>query len=117
MKKRSIVIIILIVTIFIIITTFIYLYFSPYIKLNGKKTVTLNVFDTYKEKGIKIIDMGKKDIVLIENNINNKKLGIYKVKYNYKGKTIERTINVIDNIPPVISILIFPKVNAAFAPP
>ena len=37
MKKRSIVIIILIVTIFIIITTFIYLYFSPYIKLNGKK--------------------------------------------------------------------------------
>lgn len=104
MKKRSIVIIILIVTMFIIITTFIYLYFSPYIKLNGKKTVILNVFDTYKEKGIKIIDIGKKDIVLIENNINNKKLGIYKVKYNYKGKTIERTINVIDNIPPVISI-------------
>ena len=51
MKKRSIVIIILIVTIFIIITTFIYLYFSPYIKLNGKKTVILNVFDTYKENG------------------------------------------------------------------
>lgn len=118
MKKKKYLILIstfiLLITLFLLWKFFISEYYTnTNIKLIGKDTVSINYKDTYKEQGyIATIDNKKvNNKVKIENNINYKKIGTYEIKYtitNNKGKnkkTIVRKINIIDNIPPTISLI------------
>lgn len=63
---------------------------KPVIKLNGDEVVYLYKGDVYIDKGAHAEDNYDGDIsnkILIENNINNKKIGEYKVKYVIKDSS------------------------------
>lgn len=82
----------------------------PRIKLNGKSEVNVKVYTEYKDKGYSASFLGK-DIsknVKVTNNVNTKKIGQYKVKYNlvYKGMTSKkvRIVNVVDSEAPIITL-------------
>jgi len=84
------------------------------IDLNETDVMTLNVFDEYVESGAvgcyKDIFGScfiKKDVT-IEGNVDTNKVGNYTINYtleheNYK-KTVTRTINVVDNVSPLITV-------------
>lgn len=80
------------------------------IKLVGKDNISIEVGTNYKEKGYSA-SYGKNIItkkVKVNNNINNKKLGTYKVSYTVKykkvAKTIERIVKVVDTTKPEITL-------------
>lgn len=75
------------------------------LELNGDRVVSLEVFDNYKDPGIKIFMSSKKlkDVTIV-SNVNNKKLGKYKINYFYKGKRITRKVLVIDKTSPRIKL-------------
>lgn len=90
---------------------FFYIYLSNSFKLNGSEEIEISYDENYKELGIKIKlfnnDLSNK--VQIKNNINNKKVGTYKVTYILKflifriDKT--RIVNVVDKKPPIITLV------------
>lgn len=111
MKRKNILIILLIA---ILVTLGLVLYLNFFAKititLNGEKDVTLNLLEEYEEKGAKA-KYFKKDItdkIKITNNIDNTKVGEYKVTYKvkYKKKTasLQRTVNVVDTVAPEITL-------------
>ncbi len=114
MKKINIIVclIILILLIGILISlNVLYIHLSNSLKLNGKKEIEINYNETYEELGVKKIKLFNKDLsknVKIKNNINNKKIGKYKVTYTLKflmfkiSKT--RTVNVVDKTEPTITL-------------
>ncbi len=75
----------------------------PEITLNGKKTNTIYLGNTWKEPGYKATDNCDNDItnnVVVEGSVNTNKIGKYKITYTVKdssgNQTItERTVNVI----------------------
>lgn len=80
-------------------------------ELVGESEISINLGDTYVEKGIKVYDgvSDISDLVLIDSSmLDTNKVGKYKIKYevNFAGirEYIYRTINVIDNEPPVIRL-------------
>ena len=84
----------------------------PYITLKGKDTITIEVFDKYKEPGYKA-KFKKRDVtkdIVVKNNINNKKLGTYDVNYIYNfkfmklSKSVIRKVNVVDKTKPVLKV-------------
>ena len=91
-----------------------YLFFTFEVEvcLNGNKTVETEVFSEYKDSGAKgyITVSGlnfKKEIDLtVSDNINNQKLGTYKMEYKAsflgKGASSLREIQVIDTKAPQI---------------
>lgn len=109
-------IIILIITILVLLITLLLIYKTIYLDyksnieltLKGNSEITLNLNEEYKEEGytasFRNIDITKK--VEVKNNLDNKKVGEYKVEYtiNYKKKRkkITRTIKVVDTISPTI---------------
>ncbi len=106
-KKIYFLIIFLILLIFI----FIGLHFvTPSIDLIGPSTVEISYRDTYQEQGASAHYLKKDltDYVKIKSNIENGKVGTYKVTYEveykiYKIKKI-RTVKVVDNDSPVITL-------------
>ena len=84
---------------------------SPDIELSGDEVINLTYKKEYKEPGYKAIDNYDGDItdkVIINNNIDNSKLGNYEVVYEIKDSSNnksekKRTINVIDDVKPSIS--------------
>lgn len=84
------------------------------IYLNGNKIENLEVFSNYEEKGAKVYyksRIGKGiniDNITITNNIDNSKLGEYKVNYEaeYKNKKalVSRKIKIVDTISPSIEV-------------
>lgn len=97
--------------ILIIITISIILILNePMITLKGNEEVNLNLNDKYKEIGYigKTRLKNKTKKVLVTDNINNKKIGVYNIKYELRvlfNKTIvTRKINVIDTIKPIIEL-------------
>lgn len=84
------------------------------IYLNGKKTENLEVFSNYEEKGARayyksIIGKGiKLEDINITNNIDNTKLGEYKVNYEVQyeseKKLVSRKIKVVDTTSPNIEV-------------
>ena len=80
--------------------------------LNGNNNLSLNVNNPYQDEGItikrgnKVIDSNKYTIYKTEN-LDTTKLGKYTIKYNIKYKRyhyeLERTIEVVDTTPPVIT--------------
>ena len=77
-------------------------------ELLGPSTFYLGVGDDYQEYGIKVIYHGidvSKDVIVDNSNLNNSKLGEYKVKYEYMDEYVYRDVIVIDKTKPVISLL------------
>lgn len=98
---------IVLISCFAVLLLIIYLLF-PKIILKGNKEVTIVYNQEYKENGYKARLLFK-DItnnIKIDSNLNNKKIGKYKIKYYLKYGIIKfnkiRIVNVIDNILPEI---------------
>lgn len=77
------------------------------IKLNGSDS-TINLGEEYTDEGV-VAKYGNKEIeVTASNDIDNTKVGsysyIYKATYKKVSKEIKRTITVLDNIAPTISL-------------
>ncbi len=90
-----------------------YAYFAvPEIHLKGKNEVTVELNKSYKEYGA-IATLDKTDIsnsIKIQNNVDTKKVGDYKVIYsvtNTKGRKIQkvtRTVKVVDKKKPTLTL-------------
>lgn len=110
MKKSVIIALILF---FSSIFTLIFLLFikdDVKVSLIGNREVHSEVYEDYKEAGIKVINRGKeiskKDYKLtITGAVNNQELGKYELQYliKYHGKTykLKRIVSIVDSTPPV----------------
>ena len=109
-KKVKIVFIFLFFLFFIIIPLIVFHLSEINLILNGDEQITIGLNDDYNEPGIKgnILFFKVKDIKT-DNNIDNSKIGSYKViytaKFLYKTASKERIVNVIDNEIPQIELL------------
>ena len=110
-KTKKIIISILISFILIaIIVSCLFIFFIPNISLLGKSIITIKLNEEYKDKGVKVIYQGK-DIskeVKVKDNIDNSKVGTYKITYTIKKGFFEiektRKVKVIDDIKPIIEL-------------
>ena len=81
--------------------------------LNDESYNTVLVNGNYEEKGAQVFIDGvdySGDIIIDSSNLDVSKVGVYHVVYSYpisknNVKTLYRTINVIDNEPPKITLL------------
>lgn len=80
--------------------------------LNGADEITLEIGNKYKDPGFiaKLNNKNIKDRVSIKSNLDENKMGTYIIKYTLKisflniNSTIERKINVVDNIAPILTV-------------
>lgn len=95
---------ILIIGVVLIIFLPIYL-FIPFFKLKGKREITLEVNNEYKENGY----LTNAKVLEVSNNINTSKLGRYTVLYKYKKynkiKETIRVVNIVDKTPPELDLI------------
>lgn len=95
---------ILIIGVVLIIFLLIYL-FIPFFKLKGKREITLEVNNEYKENGY----LTNAKVLEVSNNINTSKLGRYIVLYKYKKynkiKETIRVVNIVDKTPPELDLI------------
>lgn len=81
----------------------------PNMKINGKENITVELNSEYieKEASIKTF-LGKKKMLKTKDTVNTNKIGTYKIVYKTKYLFFEisktRTVKVIDNISPVITL-------------
>ena len=95
MKKKKILIIVFLI--FIVIITFL---LCAQIRLKGKTVITLNYDEVYEEPGYSSLFKVK-----VTNNIKNNKVGKYKVTYkNFLFKK-NRTVEIVDEVKPVITLI------------
>ena len=95
MKKKKILIIVFLI--FIIILTFL---LCAQIRLKGKTVITLNYDEVYEEPGYSSLFKVK-----VTDNIKNNKVGKYKVTYkNFLFKKY-RTVEIVDEVKPVITLI------------
>lgn len=73
-----------------------------FIELNGSKEMEVNVFDNYVEMGAKTKIGNFK--LKSEGLVDTKKIGTYEIKYYLFNQYKVRTIKVVDNISPVITL-------------
>ena len=100
MKKK--VVIVLVSFLIILLTGCIIYYNSKYfIILNGKEKIVLNLGEEYKELGARTIINSK---IKIEGNVDNTKVGKYKIKYYHNKKYKERIVEVVDKEKPEITL-------------
>ncbi len=114
MKKRgliiSIVFLLLVIGVLLVVRFVDFDKFPLNMSLNGGKEISLNLNDEYKEDGVKAkffwIDV--KDKVKVDSNVTTDIPGNYTVKYSYENllvkKEIIRNVNVVDNIPPTLTL-------------
>ena len=88
---------------------------KPAITLNGDKDIFITIGEQYKDEGVVAIDNCDQDItskVKVTNNIDNTKVGDYKIKYQVKDNsnnksTITRNIKVREPLEPNTIYLTF----------
>lgn len=97
--------------------------------LKGDEVVVVNFGDEYKDEGFnaKLYNKNIKKSVKVTNNVNYKKIGNYEIKYNLKiknlniDKTIIRKVNVVDTVPPELTvnsdIEVYANLNETYAIP
>lgn len=108
MNKNAKVSLIVILLIYVISVFFILL--MPNISLKGKNHITIKLEEKYKEPGYQatFLLQDKKNQVKVESNLNNKKVGTYKITYTLKNGKLKtkatRTIDVVDQEKPVITL-------------
>lgn len=92
---------------------FIINYTKPSIRLIGSDTITLNIGNKYYDEGAKAKYLGK-DVskeIKTNNKVDYNKTGTYKITYSIKikyikqTKSITRTINIIDEDSPTITLI------------
>lgn len=77
-------------------------------KLNGGKTVSVNIGETYEDKGVFVLDgnddvtskatiVANPDPLTIDTSVIGTHTITYTVSYNGKTETLTRTVNVVDN--------------------
>jgi len=108
-KKTLLIILISFISIAIIVGVC-FVFFIPNVKLLGSRIVTIKLNEEYKDKGVSITYQGR-DIskeASISNNIDSNKVGTYEVIYKIKKGPFEvekrRTVKVIDDIAPEITL-------------
>ena len=110
MKKK----VIILITILVLCFTCLFIYERVHgismflnLKLNGGDT-TINLGEEYIDEGVSAKYMNKDLDVTTSNDIDNTKVGsysyIYKATYKKVSKEIKRTITVLDNIKPTITL-------------
>ncbi len=108
MKKKFVIGIIVIILLLTAIISF--LFWPPKFELKNDETITLKYGQKYQEPGYKVTKFGKDYTkkVKVKNEINQKKLGTYKITYQIKinGITFKkiRKIKLIDDEKPVITL-------------
>ena len=109
--KKIVKFLIVISVISILIILLIYIYNKSErtsINLKGKDEITISVFSEYEEEGfiLKSNRKNKNYDVIITSNVDTDIIGKYEVKYNIENTKISktRTVNVIDDTAPVISL-------------
>lgn len=86
------------------------LIFVPTISLIGNNYIKINVGEEYKEPGFKTTQLffNKNDKISIKNNLNNRKIGKYKIIYTLKIGFLKtettRTVEVVDQEKPIINL-------------
>lgn len=106
-KRKKLVIIVLAIIFLVAITIYI---ITPKIYLNGKKIVTINYNETYEDLGStgKYLNKDVTDKINVSGEVNTKKVGTYKIKYNLKVSfwniTKTRVIKVVDSKKPKIKL-------------
>ena len=112
MKKALIISIILLLSSLFILIFILFIKDDVKCMLEGETTVNTEIFEEYKEKGVKLVNKGKevpkKEYELtITGNVNTQTLGLYKIEYivKYHNKTykLKRIVSVVDSTPPVIN--------------
>lgn len=83
---------------------------SIHLKLNGSEKIELELSEEYIEEGAKA-SFRKKDLtknIKISGEIDNTKIGSYKIIYSVntkkKSKSISRIVTIVDKTPPVIKL-------------
>lgn len=109
--KNKIVLIILLVLILIIVLLIIfYSIFSSSLKIVGKEKEKIEYQEEYKDLGakFKIFNVDLTNKIKVENNVNNKKIGNYKVTYSIRYFLFNikksRIVSVVDKKEPVITL-------------
>lgn len=85
---------------------------KPSVFLMGSSVVTININDKYVEQGFVANDNYDGDItnkVIVDGNVNENKLGTYKIKYSVKDSSgnessTVRTVNVVGGEYPVVKL-------------
>ena len=109
-KKKKLLVILIVIAVVLLIGL-ISLIFIPKIKLNGPETMKIKLNDKYVEKGAITVINGKQisKKVDISGKIDTSKPGKYVIKYSIKTGFLkdikERTVEVIDDISPVIELV------------
>lgn len=109
--KNKIVLVVSIIVLFIILI-FLTIYFmlNSSLRLNGNSIVDINYTEEYKEEGASVKLFGKdlSSSIKINSNVKNGELGNYKVTYTVKLLIFNiskvRLVNIIDNVPPKITL-------------
>ena len=119
LNKKNLIIIICLFLVLVSICVGIYFFYDKVylnkvndisLELNGKDTITINLLDEYYEQGAKASfrDEDISNLIDIETNLDNTKVGTFEVKYkvNYqdKQKEIIRNIKVVDIDVPKIKL-------------
>lgn len=101
--------------------------FKPTIKLNGSKVLTINYNEEYEELGAKgsYFGIDKTKSIKTEGKVDTSKPGKYEIKYSLKvllfKETVTRTIEVVDNVAPTLTLkgseTINQKLNDNFSEP
>lgn len=109
-KKVVISLLLIVFLIAIIISIFIYFLPIPIVNLNGSSTETIDVGETYIDKGVNAYTKFKSinDKVIVEGNVNTSKIGeytiTYKVPYFNGYKEYTRIVSVVDKKAPEIKL-------------
>ena len=119
LKIRNTILIITLILVLVSIIVGIYFYYDKVyldkvndinLELNGSDSITINLLDEYYEQGshASFRDDDLTNIIEIDNNLDNTKVGTYevkyKVKYKDKEKEIIRSIKVVDIEAPKITL-------------
>ncbi len=99
MKKKILFIIICLLLILLILIGIKFFFLKSHLILNGDKIIILKLDDEYRELGIK-----DESNVKITGSVDTKRVGEYKITYELNGKKTIRTVKVIDDIKPVITL-------------
>ncbi len=77
--------------------------FTPVlIQMNGEKRVEIGYGENYEDAGAEVkLGLGK---VKTESDVDTSKIGTYKVKYSFLMAHLTRTVSVIDDVPPVLTL-------------
>lgn len=110
LNNKIVIIILSIIILFITLLIIFYRVTFSSIKIIGKDEIQINYNEEYKDNGaiLKIFNRDLTKKIKVKNNVDNKKIGKYKVTYSVQYLFFDikktRTVSVVDNKPPVVTL-------------